>query len=132
MSKTALITGITGQDGAYLAEFLLLQMRYEVHGKRRRASLFNTERVDHIYQNPHRPGGHFTLHYGDLTDASNLIVVNLINAAHDNDVQQLLFLGSSCIYPKFVPLVGVVQHLPAGLKDTSAWFLDHRADFRGC
>src|SRR5512138_1717713 len=71
--KTALITGVTGQDGAYLAE-LLLQKGYEVHGLKRRASSFNTERVDHLYQDPHVQGGaSFRLHYGDLTDATNLI-----------------------------------------------------------
>ena len=72
MSKTALITGITGQDGAYLAELLLAQ-GYTVHGIKRRASLFNTDRVDHLYQDPHVPGGRFFMHYGDLTDATNLI-----------------------------------------------------------
>jgi GDPmannose 4,6-dehydratase len=71
MSKRALITGITGQDGSYLAEFLLDQ-GYEVHGIKRRASLFNTQRVDHIYQDPHEPNPKFQLHYGDLTDTSNL------------------------------------------------------------
>jgi GDPmannose 4,6-dehydratase len=72
MTKRALITGVTGQDGAYLAE-LLLQKGYEVHGLKRRASSFNTERVDHLYQDPHVPGASFRLHYGDLTDATNLI-----------------------------------------------------------
>ena len=71
MSKTALITGITGQDGSYLAEFLL-QKGYEVHGIKRRASLFNTQRVDHIYEDPHTDNSRFRLHYGDLTDTSNL------------------------------------------------------------
>ena len=70
--KRALITGITGQDGAYLAE-LLLQKGYEVHGIKRRASSFNTERIDHLYQDPHERGVRLHLHYGDLTDASNLI-----------------------------------------------------------
>lgn len=69
--KVALITGITGQDGSYLAEFLL-EKGYEVHGIKRRASLFNTERVDHIYQDPHEANPRFYLHYGDLTDTSNL------------------------------------------------------------
>jgi GDPmannose 4,6-dehydratase len=71
-SKTALITGITGQDGAYLAE-LLLARGYEVHGIKRRASLFNTDRIDHLYQDPHSPNVRMRLHYGDLTDATNLI-----------------------------------------------------------
>lgn len=69
--KKALITGITGQDGSYLAEFLL-EKGYEVHGIKRRASLFNTQRVDHIYQDPHIENKNFILHYGDLTDSSNL------------------------------------------------------------
>ncbi len=70
--KIALITGITGQDGAYLAE-LLLDKGYEVHGIKRRASLFNTDRIDHLYQDPHVDNQRFVLHYGDLTDSSNLI-----------------------------------------------------------
>ncbi len=70
--KTALITGITGQDGAYLAEFLL-DKGYEVHGIKRRASSFNTDRIDHLYQDPHDRDVKLTLHYGDLTDATNLI-----------------------------------------------------------
>lgn len=69
--KRALITGITGQDGSYLAEFLL-EKGYEVHGIKRRASLFNTQRVDHIYEDPHVSNSRFHLHYGDLTDSSNL------------------------------------------------------------
>ncbi len=72
MSKVALITGITGQDGAYLAEFLL-KKGYIVHGIKRRASLFNTDRIDHLYQDPHVEHRNFILHYGDLTDATNLI-----------------------------------------------------------
>jgi GDPmannose 4,6-dehydratase len=74
MKKTALITGVTGQDGAYLAEFLL-ERDYEVHGLKRRASLFNTDRIDHLYQDPHDADRRFILHYGDLTDATNLIRV---------------------------------------------------------
>lgn len=72
MSKVALITGITGQDGAYLAE-LLLKKGYRVHGVKRRASLFNTDRIDHLYQDPHEQNRNFFLHYGDLTDSTNLI-----------------------------------------------------------
>jgi len=70
-NKVALITGVTGQDGSYLAEFLL-EKGYEVHGIKRRASSFNTERIDHIYQDPHEPNPSFHLHYGDLSDTSNL------------------------------------------------------------
>uniref|UniRef100_UPI001C2FD07D GDP-mannose 4,6-dehydratase n=1 Tax=Chitinophaga sp. GbtcB8 TaxID=2824753 RepID=UPI001C2FD07D len=70
--KTALITGITGQDGAYLAD-LLLHKNYQVHGIKRRSSLFNTDRIDYLYQDPHETNVHFKLHYGDLTDSTNLI-----------------------------------------------------------
>src|SRR5208337_5663135 len=68
----ALITGVTGQDGAYLAEFLLGK-DYEVHGIKRRASSFNTDRIDHLYQDPHERNARLRLHYGDLTDSTNLI-----------------------------------------------------------
>ena len=71
MAKKALITGITGQDGSYLAEFLL-EKGYEVHGIKRRASSLNTQRVDHIYEDPQIENVRFKLHYGDLTDSSNL------------------------------------------------------------
>jgi GDPmannose 4,6-dehydratase len=74
MTRKALITGVTGQDGAYLAEFLLAK-GYEVHGIKRRASSFNTDRIDHLYQDPHERGVRLKLHYGDLTDATNLIRV---------------------------------------------------------
>ena len=70
--KKALITGITGQDGAQLAEFLL-DKDYEVHGVRRRTSLFNTDRIDHLYQDPHQEGTKLFLHYGDMTDTSSLV-----------------------------------------------------------
>ena len=72
MSKIALITGITGQDGAYLAE-LLLEKDYTVHGIKRRSSLFNTDRIDHLYQDRHENNVKLHLHYGDLTDSTNLI-----------------------------------------------------------
>lgn len=74
LTKKALITGVTGQDGAYLAEFLL-QKGYEVHGLKRRASSFNTDRIDHLYQDPHVDNRNFILHYGDMTDSTNLIRV---------------------------------------------------------
>ncbi|MEO1714084.1 MAG: GDP-mannose 4,6-dehydratase, partial [Bacteroidota bacterium] len=70
--KKALITGITGQDGAYLSRFLL-QKGYQVHGIKRRTSLFNTDRIDSIYQDPHIDNRNFILHFGDLSDATNLI-----------------------------------------------------------
>ncbi len=74
MGKKALITGVTGQDGAYLSEFLL-EKGYEVHGIKRRTSLFNTDRIDHLYEDPHKENRKFILHYGDLTDSSNLISI---------------------------------------------------------
>ena len=86
MSKTALVTGVTGQDGSYLAEFLL-EKGYDVHGIKRRASLFNTERVDHIYQDPHTPDGHFNLHYGDLTDGSSL--TRIISEVRPDEIYNL-------------------------------------------
>ncbi|MCF8026396.1 MAG: GDP-mannose 4,6-dehydratase [Desulfobacteraceae bacterium] len=86
MNKTALITGITGQDGAYLSEFLLAK-GYTVHGIKRRASLFNTDRVDHLYQDPHDPEQRFILHYGDLTDTSNL--VRIIQQVQPDEIYNL-------------------------------------------
>lgn len=84
--KKALITGITGQDGAYLAE-LLLEKGYEVHGIKRRSSLFNTDRIDHLYQDPHDKGRRFILHYGDMTDSTNLI--RIIQAIQPNEIYNL-------------------------------------------
>ena len=72
MKKIALITGITGQDGSYLAEFLL-EKGYDVHGIKRRTSLFNTDRIDHLYQDPHEENRSFFLHHGDMTDSSSLV-----------------------------------------------------------
>lgn len=86
MKKKALITGVTGQDGAYLAEFLL-NKNYEVHGIKRRASLFNTDRVDHLYQDPHESDRRFILHYGDLTDSTNL--VGIIQQVQPDEVYNL-------------------------------------------
>jgi len=80
--KRALITGVTGQDGAYLAEFLL-EKGYEVHGIKRRSSLFNTDRVDHLYQDPHEANVRFRLHYGDMTDANSLMRVLQIVQPHE-------------------------------------------------
>ena len=86
MKKKALITGVTGQDGAYLAE-LLLSKGYEVHGVKRRASLFNTDRIDHLYQDKHRDNVNFYLHHGDLTDATNLI--RIIQEVQPNEIYNL-------------------------------------------
>jgi GDPmannose 4,6-dehydratase len=84
--KKALITGITGQDGSFLAEFLI-NKGYEVHGIKRRSSLFNTQRVDHLYVDPHQTDGQFRLHYGDLTDGLN--IVKLINAIRPDEIYNL-------------------------------------------
>ena len=84
--KKALITGVTGQDGAYLAEFLLSK-GYEVHGIKRRSSLFNTDRVDHLYQDPHATNLQFLLHFGDLTDASNL--TSIIQKVQPDEIYNL-------------------------------------------
>ena len=86
IKKKALITGITGQDGSYLAEFLL-EKGYEVHGIKRRSSQFNTQRIDHIYQDPHVDNANFVLHYGDLTDSSNL--TRILNEVRPDEVYNL-------------------------------------------
>ena len=86
MPKVALITGITGQDGAYLAE-LLLSKGYVVHGIKRRSSSFNTGRIDHIYQDPHVPDAHFQIHFGDMTDSTNLI--RIIQAVQPDEIYNL-------------------------------------------
>ncbi len=86
MKKRALITGITGQDGAYLAE-LLLKKGYEVHGIKRRASSFNTDRIDHLYQDPHTKDRNFILHYGDMTDSSSL--VRIVQTVQPDEVYNL-------------------------------------------
>jgi GDPmannose 4,6-dehydratase len=86
MTKKALITGITGQDGAYLAEFLM-KKRYEVHGIKRRTSLFNTDRIDHLYQDPHTRNRKFVLHYGDMTDSSSLI--RIVQSVQPDEIYNL-------------------------------------------
>src|SRR6266850_8078293 len=86
MSKVALVTGITGQDGAYLAEFLLAK-GYTVHGIKRRTSLFNTDRIDHLYQDPHVNNRNFILHYGDMTDSSSL--VRIIQQVRPDEIYNL-------------------------------------------
>ena len=84
--KVALITGVTGQDGAYLSEYLL-NLGYEVHGLKRRSSLFNTERIDHLYQDPHEENRRFFLHYGDLTDSMN--ITRLIKEIQPDEIYNL-------------------------------------------
>src|SRR5258708_18929561 len=94
--KTALITGVTGQDGAYLSKFLLAK-GYEVHGIKRRSSLFNTARIDHIYEDPHNPHPRFILHYGDLTDSSSLI--NIVQSLQPHHISN--FVPPSHVQPSF-------------------------------
>ena len=85
-NKVALITGVTGQDGAYLSEYLL-SLGYEVHGIKRRSSLFNTKRIDHLYQDPHEKNRRFFLHYGDLTDSMN--ITRLIKEIQPDEIYNL-------------------------------------------
>ena len=85
-NKVALITGITGQDGSYLAEFLL-EKDYEVHGLKRRSSSFNTSRIDHLYQDPHESDANFFLHYGDLIDSTN--IMKLIQKIKPDEIYNL-------------------------------------------
>jgi GDPmannose 4,6-dehydratase len=101
LSKRALITGITGQDGAYLAEFLL-EKGYEVHGIKRRASLFNTDRIDHLYQDPHEKNVRLSLHYGDLTDATNLIrIVQMVQPDEIYNLAAQSHVGVSFETPEY-------------------------------
>ncbi len=114
--KIALITGVTGQDGSYLAE-LLLEKGYTVHGIKRRSSLFNTQRVDHIYQDPHENGVRFKMHYGDLTDTSNLVRI-----IHETQPDEIYNLGAqshvavsfeSAEYTADVDAIGTLRLLEA-------------------
>ncbi|WP_297894782.1 GDP-mannose 4,6-dehydratase [uncultured Desulfovibrio sp.] len=127
--KKALITGITGQDGAYLAEFLL-QKGYEVHGIKRRASLFNTDRIDHLYEDPHANRRHFILHYGDLSDSSNL--VRLMQEVKPDEVYNLAAQShvqvsfESPEYTADVDALGTLRLLEAiriaGLSETTRFY----------
>lgn len=127
--KKALITGITGQDGAYLAEFLL-HKGYEVHGIKRRASLFNTDRIDHLYQDPHAQERRFILHYGDLSDSSNLVRImqevrpdEVYNLAAQSHVQVSF---ESPEYTADVDALGALRLLEAiriaGLTETTRFY----------
>ncbi len=127
--KKALITGITGQDGSYLAEFLLAK-GYEVHGIKRRASSFNTERVDHLYQDPHADERRFILHYGDLTDSTNLI--RILQQVQPDELYNLAaqsHVGVSFETPEYtanVDALGSLRLLEAirilGLKDKTRFY----------
>jgi len=102
-NKTAFITGITGQDGAYLAEFLL-KKGYEVHGLKRRSSLFNTDRIDHLYQDPHEENQKFFLHYGDMTDSTNLI--RLIQQIQPDEIYNLAAMSHVAVSFEMPEYVG--------------------------
>lgn len=114
--KVALITGVTGQDGSYLAEFLL-EKGYIVHGIKRRASFFNTQRIDHVYQDPHVNDAHFKLHYGDLSDTSNLI--RIIQETQPDEIYNLGAMSHVAVsfespeYTADVDAIGTVRILEA-------------------
>ena len=129
MSKTALITGITGQDGAYLAEFLLAK-GYSVHGVKRRASSFNTDRIDHLYQDPHEKDVRLKLHYGDLTDSTNLI--RIIQEVRPDEIYNLAAQSHVAVsfetpeYTANADAVGTLRMLEAirilGLETTARFY----------
>lgn len=138
MGKTALITGVTGQDGSYLAE-LLLAKGYEVHGIKRRSSQFNTQRIDHIYQDPHQPDPKLILHYGDLTDTSNLTRI-----LHDVRPDEVYNLGAQSHvavsfetpeYTANVDALGTLRLLEAirflGLEETTRFYQASTSELYG-
>ena len=137
-TKSAVITGITGQDGAYLAEFLL-QKNYEVHGIRRRASLFNTDRIDHLYHDPHNKGYDLTLHYGDLTDSSSLIrVVQEVKPDEIYNLAAQSHVAVSFEEPEYTAnsdALGTLRLLEAiriaGLKDSTKFYQASTSELYG-
>lgn len=136
--KKALITGITGQDGSYLAEFLL-EKGYEVHGIKRRSSLFNTERVDHIYQDPHIQDPQFFLHYGDLTDSSNL--TRILSEIRPDEVYNLGAMSHVAVsfespeYTADVDAMGTLRLLEAirflGMEKTTRFYQASTSELYG-
>ena len=108
MKKVALITGVTGQDGAYLSEFLL-KKGYEVHGLKRRTSLFNTERIDHLFQDPHTTNQNFFLHFGDMTDSLN--ISRLINKIKPDEIYNLAAMSHVHVSFELPEYVGNVDAL---------------------
>ncbi|MEJ6404760.1 GDP-mannose 4,6-dehydratase [Yoonia sp. 2307UL14-13] len=138
MTKRALITGITGQDGSYLAEFLL-DKGYEVHGIKRRASLFNTDRVDHIYEDPQTDHARFRLHYGDLTDSSNL--TRIIAEVRPDEIYNLGAQSHVAVsfeapeYTADVDAIGTLRLLEAirflGLEDTTRFYQASTSELYG-
>ena len=138
MAKKALITGITGQDGSYLAE-LLLEKGYEVHGIKRRASSFNTQRIDHIYQDPHTPDPKLTLHYGDLSDSSNL--TRILREVEPDEVYNLAAQSHVAVsfeapeYTADVDALGTLRILEAirflGLEQTTRFYQASTSELYG-
>jgi len=136
--KVALITGITGQDGAYLAE-LLLEKGYDVHGIKRRASLFNTDRIDHLYQDPHVADRRLTLHYGDLTDSTNLIrIVQLVQPDEIYNLAAMSHVAVSFEVPEYTANadgIGALRLLEAirllGLKDKTRFYQASTSELYG-
>ena len=138
MGKRALITGVTGQDGAYLAEFLL-DKDYEVHGIKRRSSSFNTDRIDHLYQDPHEADRHFLLHYGDLTDSTNLIRV--IQEVQPDEIYNLAAQSHVAVsfetpeYTANADAIGPLRVLEAirilGLKDKTKFYQASTSEMYG-
>src|SRR5450830_1297957 len=136
--KVALITGVTGQDGSYLAEFLL-EKGYIVHGIKRRASLFNTQRVDHIYQDPHIENANFKLHYGDLTDTSNLI--RIVQETQPDEIYNLGAQSHVAVsfespeYTADVDAIGTLRLLEAirilGLEKTTRFYQASTSELYG-
>ncbi len=136
--KKALITGVTGQDGSYLAEFLLAK-GYEVHGVKRRSSLFNTDRIDHLYQDPHERDRRFVLHYGDMTDTSSL--VRIIQAVQPDEIYNLAaqsHVGVSFEQPEYTAdadAIGTLRVLEAirilGLEKTTRFYQASTSELYG-
>jgi GDPmannose 4,6-dehydratase len=136
--KRALITGITGQDGAYLAE-LLLGKGYEVHGMRRRSSLFNTQRIDHLYRDPHFPGNRLILHYGDMTDTS--VIAKLVQTLRPDEIYNLAaqsHVAVSFVEPEFTAnsdAIGTLRVLEAirsaGLGKTTRFYQASTSELYG-
>ncbi|EEU9872973.1 GDP-mannose 4,6-dehydratase, partial [Escherichia coli] len=136
--KVALITGVTGQDGSYLAEFLL-DKGYEVHGIKRRASSFNTERIDHIYQDPHGSNPNFHLHYGDLTDSSNL--TRILKEVQPDEVYNLAAMSHVAVsfespeYTADVDAIGTLRLLEAirflGLENKTRFYQASTSELYG-
>lgn len=138
MTKTALITGVTGQDGSYLAEFLL-HKGYEVHGIKRRTSLFNTQRIDHIYEDPHIDNVRFNLHFGDMTDTSNL--TRIISEVQPDEIYNLGAQSHVAVsfgspeYTADVDAVGTLRMLEAirflGLQDETRFYQASTSELYG-